>query len=104
SDIFALADGIHFDRLDYSSSPPLKQTFNEPPYIQWQESSLFNSNAGINGGFGHFRHAARANVLYLDGHASAQPLRHRPHPYSSKGLGPVGNLSDDALRLKEVKV
>jgi len=103
SDVFCLADGIHFDRLDYSSTPPLKQTFNEPPFIQWQSPPLFCSNVGVNGGFGHFRHAGRATVLYLDGHAAAQPPRRPAHPYSGRGLGPVGNLSDDSLRVQEIR-
>lgn len=103
SDIFALADGIHFDRLDYSGAAPLDQTFNEPAYIQWQDPSQFSRNSGINGGFAHFRHNDRAHVLYLDGHAAAQPPRRPMHPYSTKGFGPVGNLSDEALRTSTVQ-
>ncbi|MFQ5429253.1 MAG: prepilin-type N-terminal cleavage/methylation domain-containing protein [Phycisphaerae bacterium] len=102
ADVFVLADGIHFDRLDYSSTPPLEQTFNEPPYIQWRPPSFFGGNVGINGGFGHFRHNGRANVLYLDGHVGGQPPRRPLHPYSGKGLGPVANLSDDWLRVREI--
>lgn len=98
ADIFALADGIHFDRLDYSGASPLDQTFNEPAYIQWQDPSLFSRNAGLNGGFAHYRHNSRAQVLYLDGHAGGQPVRRPQHPFSVKGFGPVGNLSDDSLR------
>lgn len=103
SDIFALADGIHFDRLDYSSTVPLDQSFNEPAYIQWQDSTLFDSNVGVNGGYGHFRHNGRANVLYLDSHVAGQPPRGRLHPYSGKGYGPVANLSDELRRTREVK-
>ncbi len=102
SDIFALADGIHFDRLDYSSSPPLNQTFNEPAYIQWQDPSLFGGNVGINGGYGHFRHNGRAMVLYLDAHVAGQPPRRPLHPFSTQGYGPVANLSDDMLRVREI--
>ncbi|HKQ50693.1 MAG TPA: prepilin-type N-terminal cleavage/methylation domain-containing protein [Phycisphaerae bacterium] len=103
SEVFIFADGIHFDRLSFSGSVPLEQTFNEPAYIQWQDPTAFNSNAGVNGGFGHFRHLGRANVLFLDGHAAAQPLRHDAHPYSAKGYGPVANLSDEALRTLPVR-
>lgn len=102
SDVFALADGIHFDRLTLSSSPPMNQGFNEPAYIQWQRESAMTTNSGVNGGFGHFRHAGRANVLYLDGHASGQRLAGVAHLYSSKGLGAVGNLSDELGRKKTV--
>ncbi len=103
SDVFILADGIHFDRLDYSGSPPLEQTFNEPPYIQWQDPTSFTSNLGVNGGYGHFRHNGRANVLFIDGHAAAQPVRRTAHPYSGKGYGPVANLSDESLRAVPVR-
>ena len=103
ADVFLLADGIHFDRLDYSSSPPLEQTFNEPAYIQWQDPARFTGNAGVNGGYAHFRHNGRANVLFIDGHAGAQPVRRTPHPYSAKGFGPVANLSDDQLRTRDVR-
>ena len=102
SDVFVLADGIHFDRLDYSSSPPLAQTFNEPAYIQWQDPAFFSSNLGINGGFGHFRHNGRANVLYADAHVAGQPPRRPLHPYSGKGYGLVTNLSDDLMRTRPV--
>lgn len=103
ADVFALADGIHFDRLDHSGASPLEQTFNEPPYIQWQDPSLFDRNAGVNGGFGHFRHLNRAMVLYLDSHVAGQPTRRALHPYSVKGTGPVANLSDDSLRTTRVQ-
>jgi prepilin-type processing-associated H-X9-DG protein/prepilin-type N-terminal cleavage/methylation domain-containing protein len=103
SEVFSLADGIHFDRLDFSSTPPLAQSFNEPPFMQWQSPAQFGSNVGVNGGFGHFRHGGRATVLYLDGHAAAQPLRRPAHPYTAKGIGPIGNLSDEALRVKDVQ-
>ncbi len=102
ADVFVLADGIHFDRLDYSSSPPLKQPFNEPAYIQWQDPSRFGSNLGVNGGYGHFRHNGRAAVLFLDSHVATQPPRRQLHPYSSKGYGPVANLSDESLRVREI--
>lgn len=103
SDMFALADGIHFDKLDYSSNPPLSQGFNEPAYILWQNPAQFASNAGVNGGYGHFRHVRSANVLYVDGHAAAQPVRRTLHPFSGRGLGPVANLSDDMLRTRAVQ-
>ncbi len=102
SDVFALADGMHFDRLDYSSEEPLGQTFNEPPYIQWSDPAYFGSNVGVNGGYGHFRHNGRAIVLYLDAHVAGQPVRRPLHPYTGKGYGPVANLSDDALRVREI--
>lgn len=102
SDIFALADGVHFDRLDYSSSIPLDQTFNEPAYIQWQDPTGFGGNVGVNGGYAHFRHNRRAVVLFLDGHATGQPPRRDLHPYSTKGYGPIANLSDERLRTRTI--
>jgi len=102
SDIFVFADGIHFDRLDYSGSGLLEQTFNEPPYIQWQDPAYFGSNVGVNGGYGHFRHNRRASVLFMDAHATLQPVRQPLHPYSNKGYGLVSNLSDESRRVRPV--
>lgn len=102
AEVFALADGIHFDRLDFSAGGTLDQPFNEPPYIQWQEPSLFTRNAGVNGGYAHFRHAGRAQALFLDGHAAGQPLRNTNHPYGLKGLGPIGNLSNESMGVIEI--
>lgn len=102
SDVFVLADGIHFDRLAYSSGGGLEQTFNEPPYIQWQDPDYFSSNVGINGGYSHFRHNGRAMVLYLDSHVSGQAVRRPAHPYGATGYGPVANLSDDSLRVRRI--
>lgn len=103
SDVFWLADGIHFDRLSYSGSAPLSQTFNEPAYIQWQDPAHFGGNAGINGGFAHFRHNRRATVLFLDAHAVTQPPRRTLHPFSTQGYGPVANLTDEMLRVREIR-
>ncbi len=103
SDVFVFADGIHFDRLSFSGSGGLEQTFNEPAYIQWQDPSAFESNGGVNGGFAHFRHNGNANVLFIDGHSAAQPVRRPRHPYSAKGYGPVANLSDESLRVASVQ-
>ena len=103
SDVFTLADGIHFDRLDISAGGELNQPFNEPAYIQWQEPSLFTRNTGVNGGFGHFRHAGRAQVLFLDGHVAGQPLRRTNHPYGRKGFGPIGNLTGENLGVVEIR-
>jgi prepilin-type processing-associated H-X9-DG protein len=103
ADVFVLADGVHFDRLDYSSHPPLDQQFNEPAYIQWQDPAFYGSNLGVQGGFGHFRHNGRAMVLYLDSHVGAQPVRRPLHPYTRKHYGRVANLSDDALRVRQIK-
>jgi prepilin-type processing-associated H-X9-DG protein len=100
SDVFALADGLHFDRLDYSGANPLSQPFNEPAYLQWQDPAKFSSNVGVNGGFGHFRHVRRANVLYLDGHVSSQTPIRSLHPYSGRGLGLIANLADEQGRTK----
>ena len=97
SDIFALADGIHFDRLTASGT---NQPFNEPPYIQWQRPEVFCTTAGMNGGFAHFRHLRQAMALYLDGHAQAQTVRRPLHPYQS--LGPVSNLANDQDRMRQV--
>lgn len=102
ADVFVFADGIHFDRLDYSGGVALEQNFNEPAYIQWQEPSFFSSNVGVNGGYGHFRHNSRANVLFLDAHVVSQPVRRQLHPYSGKGYGPVANLSDESMRFREI--
>lgn len=103
ADVFVLADGVHFDRLDHSAGSIVNQPFNEPAYIEWQEPSLFSRNAGVNGGFGHFRHNGLAQSLYIDGHAAGQPPRRPLHPYSAADIGPVANLSDDALRTVEVR-
>jgi prepilin-type processing-associated H-X9-DG protein len=102
SDVFVLADGVHFDRLGYSGGSLVDQTFNEPAYIQWQDPAQFGSSAGVNGGFGHFRHNRRAMVLFLDSHAAGQPPRRKVHPYSTKGYGLMANLSDEALRVRQV--
>ena len=102
ADVFALADGLHFDRLSYSGDPPLEQTFNEPAYVQWQDPALFGSNVGVNGGYAHFRHNGRAVVLFLDGHAAPQPPRRALHPYSEKGYGLVANLTDESLRVRTI--
>ncbi|MFQ5411557.1 MAG: prepilin-type N-terminal cleavage/methylation domain-containing protein [Phycisphaerae bacterium] len=104
AEVFALADGIHFDRLDYSGDAPLGQSFNEPPYIQWRPSSLFGSNVGVNGGFGHFRHNRRANVLFLDAHVAGQPVRRPLHPFSKQGYGPIANLSDESRRTDSFQI
>lgn len=104
SDIFILADGIHFDRLSFSTTPPRSQPFNEPAYLQWQDPVGFSSNAGVNGGYAHFRHNGRAAMLMLDGHADSQVIRGMAHPFTSLGFGPVGNLSDDAGRVREVTI
>jgi prepilin-type processing-associated H-X9-DG protein len=102
ADTFALADGVHFDRLSYSGGSLIEQTFNEPAYIQWQDPTQFGTNAGVNGGFAHFRHNQRAMVLFLDSHAAAQPPRRQLHPYSAKGYGLMANLSDETLRSRLV--
>lgn len=102
SDIFVLADGIHFDRLDYSGQGLLEQSFNEPAYVQWQDPTFYASNVGVNGGYGHFRHNRRAAVLYMDAHAALQPVRQPLHPYSGKGYGLVANLSDESRRLRQI--
>lgn len=103
ADVFLLADGIHFDRLDYSAGGTLEQPFNEPPYIQWQDPAYFSSNLGVNGGYGHFRHSRRAMVLYLDSHAAGQPVRRTPHPYTRHGYGPATNLTDESLRVRRIQ-
>jgi prepilin-type processing-associated H-X9-DG protein len=102
AEVFALADGVHFDRLSYSGHGPLEQPFNEPAYIQWQNPAFFGSNAGVNGGYAHFRHNGRAMVLFLDSHAGGQPPRRPRHPYSRRGYGPVANLSDESLRARQI--
>jgi prepilin-type N-terminal cleavage/methylation domain-containing protein/prepilin-type processing-associated H-X9-DG protein len=80
--VFVFADGAHFD-----FSPGM----NEGHYIEY---SADLASAARGGGFGHFRHARRAMVLFIDGHAEPQPLR-GPAFVKSCG-GPAGNLTTPA--------
>jgi prepilin-type N-terminal cleavage/methylation domain-containing protein/prepilin-type processing-associated H-X9-DG protein len=77
--VFIFADACHFD------FGPL---MNEGHYVSWMPSA-----AGP-GGYGHFRHRTRANVLYLDAHVAPQRLRGPVYPQSC--AGPAANLCDDA--------
>jgi len=80
SSVFVFADGAHFD---------FNPGMNEGHYIDY----VFNpSNPFSMGGFGHFRHRGRAQVLYVDGHVEGQPLRGPAYAGYACG-GPAGNLS-----------
>lgn len=79
--VFVFADGAHFD---------FAPGMNEGHYIDYA-ADIASASAG-GGGFGHFRHARRAMVLYLDGHADGQTLRGPAFARGGCG-GPAGNLS-----------
>ncbi len=78
--VFVFADGAHFD---------FNPGMNEGHYIEY----VANPATASAGGFGHFRHARRAMVLYMDGHAEGQPLRGPAFARGAVG-GPAGNLTD----------
>ncbi len=76
--VFLFADGAHFDFGD---------TLNEGHYILYSDGAMAPS------GYGHFRHRDKAQVLYLDGHVTPQPLR--GPAYAVECGGRSGNLSDE---------
>jgi prepilin-type N-terminal cleavage/methylation domain-containing protein/prepilin-type processing-associated H-X9-DG protein len=78
ADRFLFADGVHFDFY--------ADRFNEPAYIQFAKKLTART------GYGHFRHSARTNVLFLDSHADSQSLRGDAYPHLTNA-GPIGNLS-----------
>jgi len=80
SEVFIFADGVHFD---------FNPGMNEGHYI------AYTPNTRMASGYGHFRHARRAMVLYIDGHAEGQPLRGPAYTGNTCG-GPAGNLSTPA--------
>ncbi|GMU23168.1 MAG: hypothetical protein AMXMBFR13_32510 [Phycisphaerae bacterium] len=81
--VFVFADGIHFD-----FNPGL----NEGHYIEYIKDPAAPGTAG---GFGHFRHNGRAQVLFMDGHAEAQVLRGAAYG-GRTAAGSAGNLTDAA--------
>ncbi len=76
--VFMFADGAHFD---------FGETLNEGHYI------LYSEGASAPSGYGHFRHRDTAQVLYMDGHVTPQPLR--GPAYAVECGGRAGNLSDE---------
>ncbi|GMV98651.1 MAG: prepilin-type N-terminal cleavage/methylation domain-containing protein [Phycisphaerae bacterium] len=81
STVFTFADGIHFDH---------NPGFNEGHYLEYVEDP---SAAGATGGFAHFRHRGRAQVLFMDGHAAARSPR-GPAYSGRPPAGQAGNLAD----------
>ncbi|HOB76041.1 MAG TPA: prepilin-type N-terminal cleavage/methylation domain-containing protein [Phycisphaerae bacterium] len=78
--VFVFADGVHFD---------FNPGINEGHYIEYaaNPASLTSKT-----GYAHFRHNRRAQVLFLDGHADALPLRGPTYPALTPA-GPAGNLT-----------
>jgi len=79
--VFTFADGIHFD---------FNPGFNEGHYIEYVDDPTVTP-----GGFGHYRHNRRVQVLLLDGHAEGRVLRGACYPYDTP-VGPAANLTDAA--------
>jgi len=80
SAVFVFADGVHFD---------FNPGMNEGHYIAYVHDPAAPFAMG---GFGHFRHRGRAQVVYIDGHGEGQPLRGPAYAGHCCG-GPAGNLS-----------
>lgn len=79
--VFVFADGIHFD---YNPG------FNEGHYLDFVDDP-----ATTPGGFGHYRHNRRVQMLLLDGHAEARLFRGPAYTYDTPA-GPAANLADAA--------
>ena len=80
AEVFVFADGIHFDH---------NPVFNEGHYI------AYTANIMLKSGYAHFRHAAQAQMVMLDGHVDSQTLRGMPFAkIANIGGGQVGNLAD----------
>jgi prepilin-type N-terminal cleavage/methylation domain-containing protein len=79
--VFTFADGIHFD---YNPG------FNEGHYIEYVDDPTASP-----GGFGHYRHNRRAQVLLMEGHAEALVFRGPAYPDDTPA-GPAANLTDVA--------
>lgn len=77
--VFMFADGAHFD---------FGEQLNEGHYI------LYTAGASAPSGYAHFRHQGVAQVLYMDGHVAAQPLR--GPAYRIECGGQAGNLGDES--------
>lgn len=80
--VFVFADGVHYDFQP-------DQRLNEGFFIDYMPQASSPS------GYAHFRHAERAQVQFMDGHATGQPLR-GPIFDGIRVAGPAGNLSDSA--------
>ncbi len=61
--VFAFVDAVHMDGFRFT--PAGQEMFYEPHYAQHSRVP------GWRTGFGHFRHAGRANIAMLDGHAAS---------------------------------
>jgi prepilin-type N-terminal cleavage/methylation domain-containing protein/prepilin-type processing-associated H-X9-DG protein len=81
------ADAIHFDFF--------ANRFNEGFYMQYSPGATAPS------GYAHFRHSGSTGVVYLDGHAEAQPYRGQPF-YREEVDGKAANLTDDGGNSKRV--
>ncbi len=77
--VFVFADGVHFD---------FGTRVNEGHYI------MYTPNTNMPSGYGHFRHAGRAMILFMDGHVDGQRLQGSAYPLRCRG--PAGNLTDSA--------
>ena len=81
SDVFLLADAVHYDFK-------INKRFNAGHYIE------FSPGRGP-GGYAHYRHDDRANILYLDSHAASLE-RHVPPAWGIAANGVPGNLANPA--------
>lgn len=84
--VFTFADGILYDFHPESR-------INEGFFITRVPDSVVERFAS---GYAHFRHHGRANVLYIDGHVDAQPLRGKAYKGGIECGGPAGNLTNAA--------
>ncbi len=82
---FAFADAVHMDGLVKDANG--KPRFYEPHLVSHRRPGKLT-------GMAHFRHAARANVVYLDGHAAARPTA-TGQTFDLIADDPVGNLDDN---------
>jgi prepilin-type N-terminal cleavage/methylation domain-containing protein/prepilin-type processing-associated H-X9-DG protein len=82
--VFVFADGIHFD---------FNPGFNEGHYIDWVDDP---ASPYAYGGYAHFRHARKAQLLLLDGHAESQLPRGPLYGGDQPPGGPAANLADPA--------
>ncbi len=76
SSVFMFADSLFTE---------VSSKFEEGYYI------AYSSNPSVVGGYAHFRHRSKANVVYLDGHASDQKLTGGSHRTVAGGQS--GNLT-----------
>ena len=78
--VVAFADAVHFD-------VPTK--FNEAHYLQFMPGCTQPS------GYAHFRHSARAQYVFLDGHVDGQALFAGSATYRDVDGKATGNLSSE---------